>query len=127
MNTPTRFRNAIVSLPGATYASRVFAKEAPDDLAGAVWLVIDRIATRREAAHDGDGRLSEVLFQVTVGGGVRSEVESVKDFLIEGLHGLDYPDPTGSIAILLDNETDDLDAEHRVFTSQLDFTVLDNN
>jgi hypothetical protein len=130
MSTSTLFRSAILSLPGSSayYGARVFAKTAPaDTIAGDVWIVIDRLSARRLAAHDGDGRMSETLFQVTVGGGSRERVEEVKDFLLEQLNGFQYEDAGGSIAILLSDEGDDYDPDKRVFASHMDFTVIDNN
>lgn len=129
MSTPVRFRSAILVLPGgaALYGTRVFAKQAPDDLAGAVWIVLHRLSSTREAAHDGDGKMMSVLFQVDVGGGVREQVETVKQFLLENLNGHTYEDGTGSIVSLFEGELDDYDDEHRSFLSRMTFTVLDNN
>lgn len=127
MTTAIRFRSALLALPGQTYGQRVFAKKAPDDLAGAVWLVIDRVSNIRLAAHDGDGRMSDTLFQVTVGGGGRDQVEAVKDFLLENLNGHTYTDATGSISVLHDGDADDFDSDTGVYASFITFRVLDNN
>lgn len=129
MSTATRFRSAILGLPGgsALYGSRVFAKKAPDDLAGAVWLVLDRVSNTTGAAHDGGGGMSDTLVQVTVGGGDLAQVEEVKDFLLENLNGYEYTDVSGSITVLHEGDSDDYDEETRVYTAPITFRILDNN
>lgn len=130
MTTAIRFRNAILNSPAATLlGTRVYAKYAPDDaLAGKrPWAVVDRISTTRASAHDGDGRYTEIVFQVTVGGSERETVENVKDILIESLHGYQYVEDSGDIVLLVQDERDDWDPANGTFTSQIDFFVTDNN
>ena len=130
MNTSTRFREAILNAAGgaALYGARVYAKAAPlDSLQGEVYIVIDRISTQREAAHDGDGRLATSLMQLTIGGPQRERIEEVKDFLIEALHGKQYESASGSIVMLLIDDTDRYEPDARTHSAILDFQVIDNN
>jgi hypothetical protein len=75
----------------ALVAERIYSAYAPSNTPGSkTWIVITKISGGEEAAHDGDAQLTHPIFQFTVEGTNKTEVDEVCRLLIDGFNAHEY-------------------------------------
>jgi hypothetical protein len=107
----------------ALTGDQIYSMYAPA-AATSVWLVITRISNIRVTAHDGDGAVGRIRYQVDIGGANKTLVDQVRDLLV-GMNGTQYQ--TGiDLTMLVADDRETWDEPTRTFKSSVDFFVWSN-
>jgi len=108
----------------ALVSTRVWFGYAPTGTdATGPWIVVTRLNNKREAAHSGDQSLMHGVYQCTIGGTNKVQVDQVQDLLIRNFNGVQYTHEGKTILFLHQDDRDGWSDGTRVQEPSVDLEI----